>query len=390
MVPADYTIRVARSFEEARCFGAAWQQMAWHPDADRDFFATVLRVRSQVVRPHLIVLERAGTPQAMLLARVEDGPLVTKIGYQTIFRPRVRSMFVVYGGVMGDASDLHAELLVAELRSALKRGEADVAVLSRLRIDSPICRAARTQPAPLCRSRAVMPELHWRLHLPETMAEFLRSRSRNTRENVQRYSRRLVERYADRLTVREFRDVHELDELLGVVEAVARKTYQRGLGVGFGDTAEHRQLWQLALERGWLRVHALFLDGKPAAFWPGYAYHGSFFIGIPGYDPAYGELRVGQFLQMKMIEALCRDPAIEFVDYGFGDAQYKRSFATESWEEADVLFFAPTLRAVSVNLTRSTIRGVIGLGKRLLDKGQLSAKLKKLWRKRLSGAPKDG
>ena len=43
---------------------------------------------------------------------------------------------------------------------------------------------------------------------------------------------------------------------------------------------------------------------------------------------------------MRMIEDLSRHPTVFAIDYGFGDAQYKRSFADESRDEADVRIFA--------------------------------------------------
>lgn len=52
-----------------------------------------------------------------------------------------------------------------------------------------------------------------------------------------------------------------------------------------------------------------------------------------------------------MIEDLCRDPTVFAIDYGFGDAQYKRSFADESRDEADVRIFAPSVRGTWLELS---------------------------------------
>jgi CelD/BcsL family acetyltransferase involved in cellulose biosynthesis len=153
--------------------------------------------------------------------------------------------------------------------------------------------------------------------------------------------------------------------------------------VAFADTSEQRALTTLGLERGWFRAYVLHVDGAPVAFWPGYACDRTFFIGTPGYDPSFGQYRVGQYLQAEMIDDLCRDEGIDYLDYGFGDSEYKRRFGNESWEEADVLFFAPTFKGVRVRAVRGGVSSSAGLAKRVLG-GERAEKLKKAWRARLA------
>ena len=60
---------------------------------------------------------------------------------------------------------------------------------------------------------------------------------------------------------------------------------------------------------------------------------------------------------MKMIERLCEDPAVNRLDFGFGDADYKRVFADESWTEQDVEVFGRRPRPLGINLVQTSIRG---------------------------------
>ena len=82
------------------------------------------------------------------------------------------------------------------------------------------------------------------------------------------------------------------------------------------------------MERGWFRAYVLYLDDEPVAFWQGQAYNGVFSTGVPGFDPAYADHRVGNYVLFKLIADLCADESIETLDYGFGDAEYKRRFGT--------------------------------------------------------------
>ena len=58
---------------------------------------------------------------------------------------------------------------------------------------------------------------------------------------------------------------------------------------------------------------------------------------------------------MRMIEELCAEDGIDVLDYGFGESEYKRRFGSESWEEEDVLVFAPTFRGVRINATGTAV-----------------------------------
>jgi CelD/BcsL family acetyltransferase involved in cellulose biosynthesis len=371
---------VARSLEQAEAVRPVWETIPFERvDADVDFFSTVVRARPEVVRPHVIV--RDDGAGGVVVARVEDIALTVSFGYRSIARPRVRALTVVPGGVAGVASQRVAQQLTDDLRAVLAEGEADVLVVPGVRTESALFTALESAPF-ACRGHAVERTTHRRLSLPPTFDELLASRSRSTRESVKRYTKRLLREHEDDLVLEVFRTPAEAERLFRDLETVAATTYQRGLGVAFADNEEHRSLALLGLDRGWFRAYVLSLAGRPIAFWTGYAYNGVFSIGTPGYDPAFAEHRVGQYVQMRMLEDLCDDPEVDSVDYGFGDAEYKRRFSDESWEEADLVLFAPRLRPVLLNALRSGGTGAALLAKRVLGQ-ERAAEVKKRWRGRL-------
>jgi CelD/BcsL family acetyltransferase involved in cellulose biosynthesis len=377
-------ISVARTIAEVEALRPEWVEQRWERvDADIDFYLAVLASRPEVVRPHVLVHSGDDGPESMVVGRIEDVELKSSIGYRVVARPRVRSLTVVPRGIAGADTPQAARRLLAALTSTLARGEADVVVLPGLPTDSPLYEAARREPRLLCRDHLVEPGVHHRLRLPGSFDELLATRSRSTREAVKRYSKRLLRDHGDRISIEVFSRPEESERLFRDLEAVAAKTYQRGLGVAFADTEGQRALVRLGLERGWFRAWALYLAGAPIAFWSGYAYNGTFFIGTPGYDPSYADYRVGQFLQMRMLEDLCVDEGVEALDYGPGEAEYKRRFGNESWEEADVLVFSPSTRAVRINVVRTAVNGATRLARRVLG-GERADLIKKRWRARLA------
>jgi CelD/BcsL family acetyltransferase involved in cellulose biosynthesis len=87
---------------------------------------------------------------------------------------------------------------------------------------------------------------------------------------------------------------------------------------------------------------------------------------------------------MRLVEDLCADETVDTVDYGFGDAEYKRRFGSRSWQEEDVLVYAPTARAVRINLVRTALLAAVGVARRVLQRGDALGRVKRGWRKRLS------
>ena len=378
------SVRTARSLTELESLRSAWAGFDWpRVDADPDFLATLVETTSGEVRPHVSVLERSGAPAAMLVGRIEESRLDVRFGYRSVFRPRVRILTVAHGGLAG--GDREAPALVGEVLRALRDGEADVALLPGVRVDSQLLAEACVRPGTLYRDGALDPRLHRRLELPPTFEEFLRDRSKSTRESVKRYTKKLLRDLGDRIELREFSKPEEIDELFAATEAVATKTYQRGLGVALADTEQSRRLIGLGLERGWFRTWVLLLDGSPIAFWPGWTYGRTFHIGTPGYDPALSEYRLGTYVLMRIVEALCADPDVDAVDFGPGDSEYKRRFSTDEWEETDVLLFAPTFRGARINATRTVILRGAALARRALERAGVEERVKRAWRRRLAG-----
>jgi hypothetical protein len=373
-------VRVARTREELEALRGDWDKLAWpRVEADIDYFLTTLGD----AKPYAALVLRDGRPVAGAIARLERTPFATKVGYRTVYEPKLRTVNVPYHAVVAE-DDAAAGALMGELFGGAARADADVVSLLGLRTDGPLHRAALARSGRGRRQLFSPRQQHWRLVLPASYDEFLASRSKSTRESVKRYGKKLEKTFGEELTLEVLREPGDLDRIVTDLDRVAAKTYQRGLGVAFSAGEEQRERVRLGLERGWFRAWVLYVQGEPVAFWPGYAYNRIFTIGIPGYDPAYAEHRVGIYVQMRSIADLCADPDIDAVDYGRGDAEYKRRYGTESWEEEDVIVFAPTARGLRVNATRNAIRAGEQGARRVLEATGMTDRVKKLWRSRLS------
>jgi len=377
-------VSVARTLDEVEALRGPWSSVPWgRVDADLDFYRRVIVSRSQIERPHAILVEREGRATAALAGWIENMPLASRFGYATVFAPTVRSLTATLGGVVSPADDATATRLIdAALEVFATRG-VHVIRLPGVPTESPFVRAFEARVPQFRRQVLVKPRTHHQLTLPSTFDEFLASRSKGTRKNIKLYRNRFERTFGSNSALRIFSGADDLTRMGEDLEVVAEKTYQRGLGVGFADSREELSLLELSLARGWFRAYVLYVAQAPIAFWTGWAYGDTFYTGATGYDPDFASHRVGTYLLCRVIEDLCADPSIRIVDFGSGDAAYKHQFGSETWSEKDVLVFAPTLRAVGINAVRTAVQAADLGAKRVLRSAGWGDRVKTLWRSRL-------
>jgi CelD/BcsL family acetyltransferase involved in cellulose biosynthesis len=225
----------------------------------------------------------------------------------------------------------------------------------------------------------------WQIALSQTFDDYLASRSSSTRKGIRRTAYRLEQELGGRLAIRIFREPAELDRFFRDADAIAARTYQRGLGVGFDGSPRQRARTEMLMEHGWFRGYVLYVDGRPAAFEQGELYGGRFLSLSAGYDPDYGHQRVGAHLLAKAIEDLAADPDVLVFDFGFGDAEYKGRLADRCIEEGDVVVYARRPRPLAVNFSRAAVLGVVSAARTGLGRAALLDRARKWRRRRAEG-----
>jgi len=385
-------IQVLRSISGIEGFRDDWMRMQWHPNSDIDFYQVALRSIPSVVRPHVLLLWRDGMPRAILAGRLENRRLTLKVGYSTIPGPKTRSLVFIYGGLLGDPSQEECKSLTEEIMSALRGGEADTVYFNHLRTDSVLYEALRKGPRFYSRDYCSSFQVHRFLALPDTLAGFRSHISPGVRNNLRWKANKFMRQYNGNVRIECLGKPSELDPMIRDVESVAALTYQRGLGAGFQDSEEERQRLQLKAERGWLRSFILYVEDKPCAFWVGTLYKRTFHSDHMGFDPTYRQHSPGTYLLIKMLEEFCSQGAardIDAVDFGLGDAEYKRIVCNQEWIDASPCIFAPNIKGVVLNAYRTPLMHLDKMGHSLLN-GHLQARLKRFWRDRVAGHASSG
>ncbi|MEX0900018.1 MAG: GNAT family N-acetyltransferase [Gammaproteobacteria bacterium] len=153
---------------------------------------------------------------------------------------------------------------------------------------------------------------------------YLETLGSSHRYNVRRRFRKLdkafevhFERAVDESTCRRF-----LEDLVRL-HRMRRDTL--GGSDGLDDermVAFHAAFTELALARGWLRLHRLTLDGVAVAAVYGFRVGPKFYFYQSGFDPAYGKHSVGLLVLAHSIKAALEEGAAEY-DLLHGNERYK-------------------------------------------------------------------
>lgn len=163
-------------------------------------------------------------------------------------------------------------------------------------------------------------------------AGYLAGRSRNFRSQVGRKLRRL-EREGE-VRFRRADDPGKLEEDLATFFALHESRWaNRGGSQALTERSRafHGHFAASALERGWLRLWFLELDGEAIAAWYGWLVGGRYAYYLAGFDEAFGEHSVGQSLLAHTIEQAFAEGADEY-DLLLGGEEYKARFAETSRE----------------------------------------------------------
>jgi CelD/BcsL family acetyltransferase involved in cellulose biosynthesis len=97
-------------------------------------------------------------------------------------------------------------------------------------------------------------------------------------------------------------------------------------------------------ERDAVRGYLLFIGGAAVAYAYGTICVDCLRFRYIGLDPAFAELPPGIVLIYRALGEAIGEARFSLIDFGSGEAQYKRIFATGSVRSATVFLFRPTFR----------------------------------------------
>jgi CelD/BcsL family acetyltransferase involved in cellulose biosynthesis len=155
--------------------------------------------------------------------------------------------------------------------------------------------------------------------------EWLASRSRNFRDQVRRRERRLLREHTLEYHLCDSAETLE-EDLETLFDLHTARWGSEGEAFLPHTRPFHRDFAALALERGWLQLWVMKLDGRPVAAWQGFRYGDADWYYQAGRDPAYESSAVGFVLLAHSIREAMAAGVREY-RLGRGDEEYKRRFS---------------------------------------------------------------
>jgi len=175
--------------------------------------------------------------------------------------------------------------------------------------------------------------------LPGSFEEYRSRLSSEDQKNLARYSRRLEKRYATQI----YRCA-DASQISAALEAMFRLHQARWQAVGKTGSfaAEERRrfyydLSRLLLDRGWLELWVLELNGEVAAVQYAFRYGKTVFQLQEGFDPSRSSDRVGFVLRGRVLESLISEGVTKY-DFLAGEPGYKARWSAELRHYNDLHF----------------------------------------------------
>lgn len=378
---------MAQTVEDILKLKNEWCKLQKHPNSDFNEYLWSITEWNPSAEPYVLVSKNENEQvESILVGRKESERLNIRIGYFNLYRPHLKKLTFIYEGLLGKSNREVCESYVKKIVNELNKKVADVAWFNHLRNGSPLLKAATKIPNLFSRDNEYVFNKHWTMNLPHTADEFWKSMSAKHRYWLKRLPKILEKNYPRMVTYDNLTHISQVDKLCQAAESISRKTYQRALGVGYIDSRAMRSRIRRYAEKNQLRSYVCSVDSVPIAFWIGIIYGNNLYLAYTGYDPGWRKYEVGTILFIRMIEDIIqRDKGVvKRIDFGFGDAGYKRRFGDESFEEASVYIYPFTSKGIKLKLIRKLSVKSKRWSDIILRRLKIEEKVKTIWRRRMA------
>ena len=197
-------------------------------------------------------------------------------------------------------------------------------------------------------------------------ASYLATLDWEHRHNFKRRLRQITKQFAVGFdsVVSEAQRREALDALLNLHDMRWR---ERGGSNAFhtpGLRAFHEEMSRLALQRGWLRLFLLRLDGQPTGSLYGFLYDRRFYFYQQGFDPRYEKYSIGLLMTGLTIQRAIEERAKEY-DFLRGDERFKFHWAVAARPLGRLELYPPGARG-SLSHHAMRLRGAVRSASRRL------------------------
>ena len=317
--------------------------------------------------PPLLVRDRDGRLVGIAPLAYGERDLVFTTRERILWRSPLKVVALLGGDPPIPADDGVADRIMATALDAVPG--ADAVYLHSVRSDGALGRrlaAARGRVgALLVHAPDGARPFHW-LEMPGSFHDWLGKFGAKKRYNLQRQHRLLVEHANGNLVLRRIEHPREVPGFAGDTATVVERSWQGELATsGVTNAARDPRVLEDLSRRGLLRSYLLAVSGRPCAFVVGYQYGDVYHYAEIGYDREFGRFSPGTVLLYLLLEDLWRHRTPRVVNFGIGDAGYKREFGNRVTRDASFFLLRDTAANRARMVAHRGFRACVGFAKRV-------------------------
>jgi len=205
------------------------------------------------------------------------------------------------------------------------------------------------------------------LEMPPSFDDYMMGMNAKSRSNLRRSVRRFKEFADGRLELSRCTTQQDVESFLRGAVEVSRQTWQhRVLGTRIRDDPHEIEVFKDLASRGLLRCYLLNVGDKPCAFVVGYQHYGVFCYDEVGFDEGLAQYSPGKVLLFLIVEDLHAENRPDVLNFGVGDATYKRRFGTSVSSDASCLLLPRTARNGALLWSHSLFTRAVRFAKKVI------------------------
>ena len=377
-----FTVTTVLNIQQLDELRETWSKFKPHPNAEFQHYKMVLTTRPNILSPYILIISERGECIGMLIGRIEIIKPKLSVGYFNIPLLPLKTITVVYGGLLGCYSDESAIAIIEAIRSDMSKNNIDHLYFNCVKIDSPIVDILMNKTSFLTKDVSEIPNKHWQTKVKDSLHAFLKEKFDSYEKSKILKPVRIFEKETkEKVEIKVFSD--QAPTMCREAELVASKTYHRGIGAGFSNNLGTVLRYENAAKKQQLLSFFLYLNNVPISFWIGTVVDRVLYLEFTGYDPVYEKMQPGRYLFFKMYDYVSENKIADLIDYGLGDAAYKRKFGDICWDEISLRLYAYKFKPFLQKNVISATNRIILLFKTFAIKFDLINLVKKRWRKRV-------
>lgn len=345
----EFEIKVIQSLIDCRKIIDDWNNLLTRTTStniysDPDFFISMFNFRSDNSEPHIVLFYLENKLKGMIIGWKNKTKKKYNIGYLKFKSPFLDQLNIEIGGIIVDGDKTTNIEILKYLSYQISSKEIDLLQISHIQFSHPTYHSLINS-----KISGVEPiytkSVNWVAKIRnDKTGEKIEYNSPKTLSGIRRRERKLLKYFNNDLNILDFSNLNESEFFISAADKISRQSYQYAINVGIKNTKVWHNIVTILAQKKFLAAYLLIHKEQPISYIFGFKFKDIFYLYATSYDNNYNKYSPGEYLRNKVIDILIGE-GINFIDFGFGDADYKRLYGTEGKEEATLNFYGFSIRA---------------------------------------------